>query len=807
MSDLRFVVRQLLKTPGFTLVVVLSLALGLGANTTVLSWIRNVLQRPLPGVAQQEQIVVLVSDQGGGNVSNLDLRDFAALDKVFAGGVATQITPASLQIDGALQWTYGQIAPANFFDVLGVRPILGRTFRPDEDKLPGGNPVLVISENLWRRVFAADPAVIGRNVDLNRNAFTIIGVTPAIFTGTMTGVGCEFWVPVSMVTEATSWSRDFLTTRNSRGFHNALRLHPGVTLAQAQAAVTALDTHLADALPRTNRNVHHRVVAYADCPYGAQSILGAPLKLLLVVSIGVLLIVTVNVANLLLARAATRQKEIAIRLAAGASRVQLFRLLLTESLLLALLGGAGGVLLAVWLVDSLNTFIPPVQIPVALHTAIDGVTLVMALGVTLLTGLVFGLIPALQVVRPRLYEVLKDGGRTSAGGTAHHRLRHGLVVVEIALALVLLVSAGLCLQGLRRARQADFGFNPDRVLLAGLQLGMNGYNENTGRVFYRQLQERVRAMPEVEDAAYASWFPLGLAGCKGHGVDVEGYVRPPGASPAYEYAVISPRYFSTLRIPLLAGRDFSAADDPAAPLVAIVNEHFANKFWPGQDPIGRRFRAAGQWRTIIGLAKAGKYNRLNEPAWTFFYLPYTQYVPDMDLSLCVRTRGEPAAFGDTVRRTIREMDPGVDVWGSMPMTAHVQGAFFGQHLASTLLVLLGSVAVTLAAMGVYAVMAYAVGQRTQEFGVRMAMGASQGDVLRLVLGQGFQMAVFGITGGLLLAGAVTRLLGGFLYGVNPFDPLVLATVSGLLAGIALLACWVPAWRATRVNPVEALRAE
>lgn len=807
LSDLRFAFRQLGKSPGFTAVVVLSLALGIGANTTILCWIRHVLQRPLPGVVQQEQMVALVSNQGGGNVSLLDLRDFAALDQVFAGGVATQITPASLLINKSPQWIYGQIATANFFELLGVRPILGRTFLPDEDKQPGGNPVIVIRETLWRRVFAADPAVIGRTVDINRHRFTIIGVVPAEFTGTMTGVGCEFWTPVSMVSETASWDIGFLTTRNSRGFHNALRLQPGVSLAQAQAAIAALDTHLATTLPKTNRDVHHRVVAYGDCPYGAQSILGAPLKLLLVVSIGVLLIVAANVANLLLARAATRQKEIAIRLAAGATRSQLIRLLLIESLLLALLGGVGGIVLASWMVGSLAAFVPVVNIPVALNASLDGATLTATLAVTLITGLIFGLVPAWQTTRPKLYETLKEGGRSSSGGAANHRIRNGLVVVEIALALVLLVSAGLCLQGLRRARQFDFGFKPDRVLLASLQLGMNGYNEQSGQVFYRQLQQRIAALPEVEEAAFASWFPLGLAGCKGHGVDVEGYVRSPGENPTFEYAIISPRYFAALRIPLVVGRDFDAADDAAAQPVAIVNEHFARKFWPGQDPIGRQFRAAGKLRTIVGVAHAGKYNKLNEPAWPFFYLPYTQFVPELDLNLCVLAKGDPTALTDSVRRTIRELDPGVDVWGTMTLGAHVQGAIFGQRLASTLLLLLGAVALTLAAMGVYAVMAYAVSQRTQEFGVRMALGAQPGQVLQLVLRQGLKLTVLGVAGGLLLAGFATRLLSGFLHGVHPFDPLVFSAIALLLGAIAVLACGLPAWRATRVNPVEALRSE
>lgn len=807
LSDLRFALRQLSRNPGFTAVVVLSLALSIGANTTVLSWIRTVLERPLPGVPRQEQMAVLVSSQGGGNLSLLDLRDFDGLRDVFAGVAGTQITPASLTLGQGTEWSYGQITTANFFTLLGVKPILGRTFEADEDRKPGGNPVLVISENLWRRRFAADPEIIGRVVDLNRHAFTIIGVVPGEFRGTMTGLVCEFWAPVSMVAEVASWpAAPNLELRQSRPFHNVVRLRPGMSLEQARAAVAGLDTHLAAAYPKSNREVTHRLVRYADCPYGAQSLLGPVLKLLLAVSLGVLLIVTANVANLLLARAATRQKEIAIRLAAGASRWRLIRQLLTESLVLALAGGLLGVLLAVWMVDGLSAFLPAMREPVALDSTLDASTLLLSLGLTLGTGLVFGLIPAWQASTPRLYETLKQGGRSN-GSVAHHRVRHTLVVIEVALALVLLVGAALCLKGLHRARQVDLGFKPDRVLLAGLQIGMNGYTEQTGRDFYRRLQERLAALPVVEEAALASWLPLGLGGCKGHGVTVEGYDRPAGENPTFEYAVISPRYFAVMNIPLVAGRDFNEADDTGALNVAIVNEHFARKFWPGQDAVGRKFRAAGRDRTIVGIAKAGKYRQLNETPHAFFYLPYRQYVPDLDLGLCVRTRGEPLASAALVRQTVRDLDPGVDVWGILPLTGHIQGALFAQRIASNLLSSLGAVALVLAAMGVYAVMAYAVSQRTQEFGVRMALGASAGDVLRLVLGQSLVLALGGIAGGLLFAAGVTRLLADFLYGVSPFDLMVFAGIPVLLVLVVLVACWLPARRATRVNPMEALRAE
>lgn len=806
-SDLRFALRQLARNPGFTAVVVLSLALSIGANTTVLSWIRTVLDRPLPGVIDQQKIAVLVSSEGGGNLSLLDARDFDGLRDAFVGVAATQITPASLTLDGAAEWTYGQITTTNFFGLLGVKPLLGRTFRPDEDRSPGGNPVLVISENLWRRRFAADPDIIGRVVDLNRHAFTIIGVVPAEFRGTMTGLACEFWAPVSMVAEVASWpAGPNLDLRQSRPYHNVVRLRPGVTVAQAQAAVTAFDAHLATAYPKSNRHVTHRLLPYSECPYGAQSLLGPVLKLLLAVSLGVLLIVAANVTNLLLARAATRQKEIAIRLAAGASRWRIVRQLLTESLVLAIGGGALGILAAVWMVDGLSAFVPEMREPIALGSGLDASTLLLSLGLTLGTGIVVGLVPAWQISTPRLYDTLKQGGRTS-GGPAHHRVRHALVVVEVALALVLLIGAGLCLKGLQRARQADIGFTPDRVLLAGLQIGMNGYTEETGRDFYRRLHERLAALPVVEEAAFASWLPLGLAGCKGHGVSVEGYERPTGENPTYEYAVISPRYFAVLNIPLVAGRDFTDADERDTQSVAIVNEHFARKFWPGQDPLGRKFRAGGRERTIVGVAKAGKYRQMNEAPHAFFYLPYRQHVPDLDLGICVRTRGEPMAAASLVRQTVRELDPGVDVWGTLPLTGHIQGALFAQRIASNLLTSLGAVALVLAAMGVYAVMAYAVSQRTQEFGVRMALGATAGDVLRLVLRQSLILALLGIAAGLLIAAGVTRLLADFLYGVSPFDPLIFAGVPLVLGLIALLACWLPAWRATRVNPVEALRSE
>jgi predicted permease len=807
--DLGYAWRSLRKTPGTSAVAVVSLALGIGAATTVLCWLKNVVWQPLPGVADQGRVVVIVGSQGGGGVSLPDLRDIGALQQVFVGAAASQLTPASVSADGRTEWAYAQVATANYFALLGVRPILGRTFLPDEDSKPSGNPVLVISESYWRRRFAADPSIVGRVVEVNRHPFTIVGVVPAAFRGTMIGLAFDFWAPVSMLNEVGNWSHDFLTARNARGLHDVARLRPGVTLAQAGAAVRTLDTQLELAYPRTNQDVRYRVVAQADCPYGAQAVMGSTLRLLLAVTLGVLLIVAANVANLLLGRAVSRQKEIAIRLAAGASRPRLVRQLATESLMLAALGGSLGVVLAAWMVSMLRSFLPASGIVpnLAISYGLDARTLGYALLVTLATALAFGLVPALQASRPSLYETLKEGGRSSGAGAAHHRLRHGLVIVEVALALVLLVGAGLCLKGLQQARRIDFGFDPRGVLIAELQVGMNGYDEAGAKTLYARIQRRLAELPGVQEAALASWFPLGLAGCKGSDASVEGYQRPPGEDTTYEYARVSPRYFATMGIPLVAGRDFGGQDDAGATPVAIVNEHFAARFWPGQDAVGRRFRSQGAWRTVVGVAKAGKYNRLDEGAWPFFYLPYQQGVPERDLSVAVRTSGDPASLARALQAAVHELDPRVDVLQTKTLRGHTDAVFFAQRLASILLALLGALGVFLAAIGVYAVMAYAVGRRTQEFGVRLALGASQPDLVRLVVRQGLVLAALGVTIGLAVSVAVTRLLAGFLFGVSPFDPLTFLGVPAFLALVTVLACWLPARRAARVDPLVALRCE
>jgi predicted permease len=810
MNDLRYAIRMLFKSPGFTAVAVLSLALGIGANTTVFCWIEHVLWRPIAGVNRCEQLVALTTLHGTtmyDTVSLPDLKDYSELKEVFSGIIGSQITPACLTIEGKPEWLVGQIATANFFDVLGVRPALGRTFLADEDQKPGGNTVLVISYGYWQRRFGADPNIIGASIELNQYGnFTIVGIAPPEFHGTMSGLKCDFWAPLSMHQQVANFGS--LTSRGDHWLHTQARLRPGVRIQQAQAAVDIQARRLEQAYPDSNKEIGLRVLPLSKAPYGAQALMLPVLRILIAVSFGVLLIVAANVANLLLARATGRSKEIAIRLALGANRWRLMRQLLTESLLLSLVGGTVGILFANWCVALFQTLLPRTHLPIGYDFEFDTRTLVFTLLLAMATGMAFGLVPAWQAAKGELSNVLKEGGRTSGGGGgAHHGLRSAFVVTEVALALLLLVGATLCIKGFQRARQVDLGFDPSRVLLAGLRIGMNGYDRTNGIVFYRKLHEHAATLPGVEQAAMASYFPLGFEGGPSLTVQPEGYARKPNEDLSVPYGIISPHYFDVFRIPILSGRDFQDSDDADHLKVAIINETMAKRFWPGQNPIGRRFNI---WRgdfTVVGVVKAGKYRSLNEPPREFLYLPYQQGVWDLNLGVTLRTSGNPATMINTLREAIRNLDPRVEVWADIPMTDYIKAAFLAQAITATLLTGLGVVALTLAAMGIYGVMAYVVSQRTHEVGIRMALGAQVRDVLRLIVRQGMTLGLLGILIGLAGALALTRLISSFLYGVSPFDPLTFLGTATLLALVTLVATLIPASRAAKVDPQVALRYE
>lgn len=813
LHDVRFGLRMLRKNPRFTTVVVLSLALGISANTTVLCWIQNILLRPLPGVAKQEKLAAVITTHGATTLETIslpNLQDQAKLKEVFDGILAWSDTPAARLTDnGQSEWIYGQQVTANFFDVLGVKPLLGRTFLSEEDGQPGGHPVMVINEGYWKRRFGGDADIIGRTVDLNRRSFTIVGVVPGVFHGTINGLKPDFWAPLTMCQEFTR-NQSWFDHRDAPWLHALARLRPGVSRPQAQAAIDTLAAQLDHAYPESNKEVRFRLLPLWKLP-GGPAIMLPVLSLLLAVSLGVLLIVTVNVANLLLARATRREKEVAIRLALGAGRGRLIRQLLTESLLLALLGGALGVLLASRMVELVRFFLPKSTVPIGISVALDGHTLGIVLLLTLATGLVFGLVPALRTSNPHLNEALKEGRHSSGAGAPHHRLLGLLVVLQIAVALVLLVCAGLCLRGLQKALRTDLGFDPNHLLYAGIDIERNGYAGETGKVFYHELQQRLSALPGVQEVALGSWIPLGFSLSGGNwnvsSINVEGYSRQPSEDLNVSHGIVSPRYFAAMRIPLLAGRDFTDQDDQKNLPVAIINETMAKRFWPGQNPIGRKFEEWGAPRIVVGVVKTGKYQSLKESPQEFFYTPYRQGGSDLSLSLCLRTTGNPKALAGALVQEIHKLDPGVEPLGVLPMTEYIQPAFFAQQIAASLLVLLGIVALALAAMGVYGVMAYVVSQRTHEFGIRMALGARTPDVLRLVLRQGLMLGGLGVATGLALTAATTHLLANFLYGVNPFDAVIFTSVPLLLGLITLLACWFPARRAAKVDPMVALRCE
>ncbi len=811
-QDVRFGTRMLWKNPGFTTVAALSLALGIGANTTVFCWIQSILIRPFAGAAKQEELVVLTTQHGNAMWESLslpDLKDQARLKQVFAGVIGSTPTRTYLTADGRVDWLYGQLVTANFFDVLGVKPLLGRAFRPEEDGPPGGHPVMVISESYWRSRFAGDPHVVGRTVLIGQVNITIIGVMPGVFRGTMTGFKCDFWGPLSMCQEFGNRPHSELDNRSDRWVNTQARLQPGMSTARAQAALDTLAAQLERAYPESNREITFRALPLWKSPYGGQAIMLPVLSLLLAVSLGVLLMVAVNVANLLLARASRREKEIAIRLALGAGRRRLIRQLLTESLLLSSLGGVGGVLLANWMVELARFFLPHSHLPLGFAISMDGRVLLATMLLTLVTGVIFGLAPAWQTSRPQLNETLKDGGRAAATGTPHHRLLNSFVVAQIALALVLLVCAGLCLKGLHKARQIDLGFDPQHLLFMGLGFTVpNSWDGQKQIAFCETLQTQLATRPEVQGVAFASSFPLGFeAGGSSWGVDVEGYPHKPNEDRDVRFSSTWPGYFALMRIPLLNGRDFTERDEMNTLPVAIINEAMARRFWPGQNPIGRRFIAAGATRTVVGVTKTGKYRSLTEPTTCYFYIPYRQWPFSNEVGLCLRTTGNPVVAANAVRQEVHKLNSRVGIWGTLPMADFIQPAFLTQQIASGLLTLLGMIALALAAIGVYGVMAYVVSQRAHEFGVRMALGANRQNVLGLVARRGLMLAASGVVIGLVIALGVSRHLANFLHGVSPFDAVIFMSAPLLLGLISLLACWLPARRATKVSPMEALRCD
>ena len=808
--DLRYAVRILLKAPAFTLIAVLSLALGIGANAAIFSLVNAILLRPLAVMEPERLISVFPTDKSGEAqaFSYPNYVDFRDRNDVFTGLFVTRFAPMSLSRENANERIWGYLVSGNYFDVLGTSAAQGRTFLAEEDQMELSHPVAVLSHGCWQRRFGGDPALVGKDVTLNNHRFRVVGIMPEGFTGTEVAYTPELWVPV-MMQEWIEPSNSWLDRRSTQNIFATGRLKPGVTLAQAEASLNNLARRLGEEYPDTNEGQSVTLTP----PGLIHPMLRTPLisftwALMALVGL-VLLIACTNLANLLLARASERRKEVAIRLALGASLSRLVRQLLTESILLSVLGGAVGFLLAIWMIDLAVGFKPPVDFPLSIDLGVDGRVLGFSLLASLITGIIFGIVPALQSTKPELVPALKDA--TAQAGSSRSRLRSTLVVAQIALSLVLLIAAGLVVRALQQVRTMSPGFDSENGLIMSVDVGLQGYDETKGAQFYQQLVERVRSLPGVRSASLASSVPLSI-NYNSTDVYVEGQAPVRGANvPSAMTASVGTNYFETMRTPLIEGRGFGDGDGQDSPRVIVVNETFARRFFPGANPsesaIGKRVRFGGeQFWQIVGVARDGKYFSIGEAPRMFVYSPLLQDYAT-SATLIVRTSSNPERMISTIRDEVRKLDPNLPVFGVKTLTEHMGVSLFPARVAATLLGGFGLLALTLAGIGIYGVMAYAVTQRTREIGIRVALGARPTDVLRLCMRHGVLLSVIGVLIGLVATFALTRLMASLLYGVSPTDAVTFISISLLLTAVALLASYLPARRATKVDPMIALRHE
>jgi len=809
-SGLKFAIRSLLKTPWFTAVVAVTLALGIAANTAVFSWTRGVLLQPLRGISEPQRLYDLETASRAGNYdqsSYPDFRDYRDTSRSLASVIAFHDQPLTMGPDEHAERVWGQFVSGTFFDVLGVRPIAGRFFSTEEQAdVSGKYPVAVIGARLWRQHFHSDLKIIGKTIRLNRRYLTVVGVAPDEFAGTTVGSSYDVWMPLAMESALIGGPAAELQTRDNRRWNLLARLKAGVPLTQARAEIQTISERLARSYPESNDGVRAVLIPLSQASYGVQSVIGTLLKTLLGAGAVLLLIVCANVANLMLVRATSRQREFSIRLALGASRARVVGQLLLESLLLSGVGCAIGVVLAQGMSGWLGFFIPNGNFPVRLDFPVDPAVLAFTLSISALTGLAFGLAPALQTIRDGRIGRINDQGRGASPRSG--RLGGYLVVAEIALALVVLIGASLFFSSFRHVKRMDPGFDPSNVLLAELNLSEAGYDKQQGLLFMRHLRERLETLPGVRAVSFGRNVPLGFSPGSWEEVSIAGYVPHRGESMRIHSSEIWPGYFDLMRIGLVAGREFTDGDDSGSKPVVMINEALAQRFFPGREPIGRTLRVWGVDWTVIGVVKDIKYQSLGEAPRPYFYSPMQQtWQPHIGVDLHVRTAGPPERLLPELQREVRSVDSRVHLFETFALKDFIGESWFALKTAATLLGVLSTLALVLAALGLFSVMAYAVSQRTAEIGIRMALGAQRADVYSPILGRALRLAVTGIVIGLGLSLALTRLVASQLIGISATDPITYIAVPLLLCAVALAASYIPARRAARIDPLIALRAE
>ncbi|HZJ43657.1 MAG TPA: ABC transporter permease [Pyrinomonadaceae bacterium] len=817
LQDLRYAVRMLIKTPGVTAVAVVTLALGIGANTAIFSGVNAFLMRPLP-VPDPDRLVrpiEVAEDRGvSDEISYPDFVDYRNQATSFTGLAAEDMVQAALNTENQNDVIWGQAVSGNYFAVLEVKPAMGRPFLPEEDGARGAHAVVVVSDSLWRRRLGSDPNIIGKAIQLNARQYQVIGVAPDFFRGTKFGLAMDFWAPIAMVEELRS-ATGLLESRDSHWMNVVGRLKPNVSLSQASAEMNAIAQRLNQSYSNERATgTQAKVLSELEGRWSeANLVIKTAGAIAMAIAGLILLIACANVANLLLARGAARRKEIGIRLALGASRPRLVRQLLTESLVLSLLGGGLGLLIAYWATQLMQGMIPVLDYNVINDFfSLDSRALLFTIAASVATGILFGLAPALHSSNPQLVPVLKGTSESEQRGkTRRLTLRNSLVVAQIALSLMVLVCGGLFIKSFRKAQSIDPGFNTTRnALLISMNPLLVGYEDEKARNFYHRVIEQAKALPGVEAAGLTRLVPLGDSSNSTGPVLREGETLARGsAGRDVMTTVVSPGYFDAMQIPFIEGRNFDDRDQQKTQKVIVINQKLAQILWPGESAVGRRILIGADSKDrleVVGVVKTGKYRSLAEDPKPYFYSALSQRRPAA-MTLVLRTNGDPLALVGSVRTALKAIDQQVPMFAVKTMPVHLSWALWGPNLAATFSLAFGVLALMLSAVGLYSVMAYVVSQRTREVGIRMALGANRRDVLRMVTGQGMKLAVFGVLLGLVMAIALSKVISSLLIGVSSYDVATFAVVSGLLTFVALIACYLPARRATKVDPLVALRYE